>query len=226
MPIKLYLMRHGQTQLNQAGLVQGVTDGWLNTKGIRQVQAAAVDFQQRGLHFDLTFSSPSQRARQTAQIVLAAVNPDLPIQTLTQLSEVNFGNYESQLESDLAADLLHKLEFQPQQLQIFIQQNGWSKTLELILDTLSDLDQTAENYQMVISRLQVAMQMIIHQASRQSVQQVLIVAHGLSLLVLLSILDNSVILPQQGLDNASVSQVNYEDGIYQVVSINNTRLQQ
>ena len=81
MPIKLYLMRHGQTQLNQAGLVQGVTDGWLNTKGIRQVQAAAVDFQQRGLHFDLTFSSPSQRARQTAQIVLAAVNPDLPIQT-------------------------------------------------------------------------------------------------------------------------------------------------
>lgn len=226
MPIKLYLMRHGQTQLNQAGLVQGVTDGWLNTKGIRQVQAAAVDFQQRGLHFDLTFSSPSQRARQTAQIVLAAVNPDLPIQTLTQLSEVNFGNYESQLESDLAADLLHKLEFQPQQLQIFIQQNGWSKTLELILDTLSDLDQTAENYQMLISRLQVAMQMIIHQASRQSVQQVLIVAHGLSLLVLLSILDNSVILPQQGLDNASVSQVDYEDGIYQVVSINNTRLQQ
>ncbi|MCO6541828.1 MAG: histidine phosphatase family protein [Lactobacillus sp.] len=225
MPIKLYLMRHGQTQLNQAGLVQGVTDGWLNTKGIRQVQAAAVDFQQRGLHFDLTFSSPSQRARQTAQIVLAAVNPDLPIQTLTQLSEVNFGNYESQLESDLAADLLHKLEFQPQQLQIFIQQNGWSKTLELILDTLSDLDQTAENYQMLISRLQVAMQMIIHQASRQSVQQVLIVAHGLSLLVLLSILDNSVILPQQGLDNASVSQVDYEDGIYQVVSINNTRLQ-
>lgn len=226
MPIKLYLMRHGQTQLNQAGIVQGVTDGWLNTKGIRQVQATAVDFQQRGLHFDLAFSSPSQRARQTAQIVLAAVNPDLPIQTLTQLSEVNFGNYESQLESDLAADILHKLEFQPQQLQIFIQQNGWSKTLELILDTLSDLDQTAENYQMVISRLQVAMQMIIHQASRQSVQQVLIVAHGLSLLVLLSILDNSVILPQQGLDNASVSQVNYEDGIYQVVSINNTRLQQ
>ena len=129
------------------------------------------------------------------------------------------------MESDLAADLLHKLEFQPQQLQIFIQQNGWSKTLELILDTLSDLDQTAENYQMLISRLQVAMQMIIHQASRQSVQQVLIVAHGLSLLVLLSILDNSVILPQQGLDNASVSQVDYEDGIYQVVSINNTRLQ-
>ncbi len=62
-------MRHGQTDWNLHGLLQGRTDIPLNDTGRAQAQAAAERFRDAGTNWDLIVSSPLQRAEETATIV-------------------------------------------------------------------------------------------------------------------------------------------------------------
>ena len=64
--MKLYLARHGETDLNIDDRYQGISDAPLNARGIDQARALAL-----ALPLDVTriVSSPLQRALQTAQAV-------------------------------------------------------------------------------------------------------------------------------------------------------------
>ncbi|MBA1434794.1 histidine phosphatase family protein [Bombilactobacillus bombi] len=219
--IQLYFMRHGQTLMNQKGLVQGVGEGWLNNIGVQQAQSAAWNLRQQQLHFDLAFSSPRQRARQTAQIVLAATQPDLKLQTLPSLGEVNFGHYEGQRERQMFAEVIQHRHLNAQTLTQYIQKVGTAAFLQELVDAIWQLDlQTAENYQQVVRRMQAALKKIINQAQEQAGTKVLVVSHGLSLMILLATLTPHIQLPITGLDNVSCSQVNFVDGIWQIETIN------
>ena len=66
--MRLYIMRHGETEWNVRRLYQGHSDIPLNENGV-----ALAEITGRGLRdipFDLAFTSPLRRARQTAEIVL------------------------------------------------------------------------------------------------------------------------------------------------------------
>lgn len=65
----LYLMRHGQTELNVAGLVQGRCDSPLTELGREQAHAAGRWLAGCGATFTRIVSSPLGRAKQTAGIV-------------------------------------------------------------------------------------------------------------------------------------------------------------
>lgn len=75
-------MRHGQSVGNAAGVHQGQSDFPLNNTGIRQSQALARRWLAEGVTFDGIISSPLKRARQTAEIIVEALqiplefNPD------------------------------------------------------------------------------------------------------------------------------------------------------
>ena len=56
----IYIIRHGQTEMNQAHALQGRSDQPLNENGIRQAQEAAKRF--GSLRFDRVYSSPLGRA--------------------------------------------------------------------------------------------------------------------------------------------------------------------
>ena len=68
----LYIMRHGQTLFNLQHKIQGWCDSPLTPLGIRQAEAAKeyVD----GIHetFDHAYSSTSERACDTLEIVLGS----------------------------------------------------------------------------------------------------------------------------------------------------------
>lgn len=65
----LYLMRHGQTLFNALERIQGWSDSPLTELGIEQAQMAADYFKAQGLTFDSYYSSTSERASDTLEIV-------------------------------------------------------------------------------------------------------------------------------------------------------------
>ena len=88
----LYLIRHGKTDWNVRHKLQGSTDIPLNEEGRRMAEAARETY--RDVHFDICFSSPLIRARETAEILLRG--RDIPILTDDRLREMGFGVYEGQ----------------------------------------------------------------------------------------------------------------------------------
>lgn len=64
--IMIYVIRHGQTDLNKEGRLQGRFGLPLNTTGIQQ--AESLRDQLKHIQFDVVFSSPQERAVQTAGI--------------------------------------------------------------------------------------------------------------------------------------------------------------
>ena len=86
----IYVMRHGQTQLNRAHALQGRSNQPLNEAGEEQARTAGAMLAQRGVKFAHVFSSPLQRAVQTAQLVA----PGVPVAVDERLIEVDYGPYE------------------------------------------------------------------------------------------------------------------------------------
>ncbi|WP_256992284.1 histidine phosphatase family protein [Paenibacillus sp. XY044] len=63
----IYVVRHGQTDLNKEGRLQGRRGLPLNAYGIQQAEALRDELKE--VHFDYVFSSPQVRAIQTAEII-------------------------------------------------------------------------------------------------------------------------------------------------------------
>lgn len=94
---RLILVRHGETDWNQQHRFQGWSDIPLNEMGERQASAVAACLQET--HIDRIISSPLQRALQTA-VAIADLH-DLPVESLSCLKEMNFGDWEGMTFTDL-----------------------------------------------------------------------------------------------------------------------------
>ena len=67
--MKLYLVRHGQTDWNVGSVkAQGQTDIPLNSVGIKQAEALRDKIKE--MEFDVCYASPLSRAKQTAEIIV------------------------------------------------------------------------------------------------------------------------------------------------------------
>ena len=88
--MKLYLIRHGQTELNKVRRFQGRIDVPLNETGIGQAQKLALRLSSEPL--DKIYTSPLSRAQQTAEIIRSSHQID--IMTNEELVEMSFGSLE------------------------------------------------------------------------------------------------------------------------------------
>lgn len=88
--MKIYVVRHGQTDWNLQNLLQGSTDIELNEKGVKQ----AIETSQKlsDIHFDAIYCSPLKRAFDTANTINS--NRNLTIIKDNRLIEREFGDYE------------------------------------------------------------------------------------------------------------------------------------
>ena len=112
--LTLYLMRHGQTDLNIAGRMQGQMATSLNDVGRSQAKEAATFIKERGLKFDKIYVSPLPRAVETAQ--LAVGEEHVPFIEDERIMEWSFGPYEGAFVKDLpkdAFDFIHNPEGLP-----------------------------------------------------------------------------------------------------------------
>lgn len=95
----IYIIRHGETDMNVKGVLQGWTDRPLNESGVALARITGEGL--RGVRFDGCFSSPLLRAADTARIVLEASGNPLPIQYDERLREIGFGVAEGHPRSEL-----------------------------------------------------------------------------------------------------------------------------
>ena len=86
---KIYLIRHGQSEANAEGRVQGWLDSPLSRLGHRQAQSLARRLQNAEPAFSAVFSSPLQRAAQTARILVDTLQ--CPLYFDNDLREYNMG---------------------------------------------------------------------------------------------------------------------------------------
>ncbi len=94
--MRLYVVRHGQTSYNIDNKVCGISDVELTSLGKQQAKKAQEDLQ--FFKIDYIFSSPLQRAYETAKII----NKDrqLEIQIDPRIQEINFGKFEGVINND------------------------------------------------------------------------------------------------------------------------------
>ena len=94
----VYLARHGETAWSLSGQHTGRTDLPLTERG--EQQAHALGQRLRGASFVKAFTSPSQRARRTAELAgfgsLAETDPDL--------AEWDYGQYEGRRTAEILAE--------------------------------------------------------------------------------------------------------------------------
>lgn len=89
----LYIIRHGETLWNREKRLQGRTNIDLSDEGERIARLTAEGM--KDIAFTHIFSSPLNRAMQTAKILRA--DRDLPIVIDDRLIEVCFGDYEGKI---------------------------------------------------------------------------------------------------------------------------------
>jgi broad specificity phosphatase PhoE len=94
----LWLVRHGQTNWNTLGWVQGQTDGSRLTRtGRRQIRRAAALLEDQGI--ECVYSSDLRRALETAEIVAARLGCEIRVDRL--LRERSYGSAEGSLSAGL-----------------------------------------------------------------------------------------------------------------------------
>lgn len=105
----IYMIRHGQTEMNYRQALQGRSDYPLNEAGILQARRAAEGL--KDIRFSYVFTSPLRRAIQTAHIIA----PDVVPLTDDRLIEMDYGPYEGMDLTclprevlDFFSDFIHK----------------------------------------------------------------------------------------------------------------------
>lgn len=99
--MELFLCRHGQTEYNDNGIVQGQMDSEINGKGKEQ----SIKLRDRLIEENISkvYSSSMTRAIETAEIV--AEPHDLEIETTDKLKEVARADFEGERFEDLIKEI-------------------------------------------------------------------------------------------------------------------------
>ncbi len=95
MVLELWLIRHGVTDWNAQGRIQGAADQPLNAEGVAQAQRLAARL--IGTRFDAVYASDLRRARDTARHAL----PGAEVQLDPRLRELAYGVLEGKTWAEL-----------------------------------------------------------------------------------------------------------------------------
>ena len=90
--MRIYIIRHGETNANKEGYLQGWSNDPLNENGRMLAEITGQGL--KGIRFDYCISSPLIRAKETAEIILRESGNDIPVAFDERIMEINFGRFE------------------------------------------------------------------------------------------------------------------------------------
>lgn len=150
--MKIWITRHGQTNLNKAKLMQGRTDEPLNERGFAQAKEARDKIGE--VHFDKVYASPLSRAIDTASIIGGVDRKDIIVDP--RIIEVDFGRYEKRPYAKM----------------------GLHMTLYWMLPTIIPAPKTVETIPAMKARGGSFLDDIIADGRKNDCENILVVCHG------------------------------------------------
>lgn len=196
---EIYIIRHGETELNRLGIVQGRgVDSHLNDTG--RAQAEAFYYHYQNIKFDKIYTSELKRTHQT---VKHFIDLGLPWQKLGGLDELAWGLWEGQPNTEEARTAFREV------------------TEKWIGGNYEAKFEGGESPNEVKVRLLEAMEVITKSADEQCV---LVCMHGRAMRLLLCLLLEKELsemgdFPHQ---NTTLYRMGYENGKFSVLDFNNT----
>lgn len=216
--ITFYIARHGKTIMNTLDKVQGWCDSPLTKEGIDV--ARYLGYGLSDINFRSAYCSDLRRTLQTTRIVLGAMGQDeIPITELSGLREACFGSFEADFNYVMWGNAAKHLGYEHADhmyRDILDKKISYHPVMDAI-KTLDTMD-IAENFSDVELRTQESLRQIAYNESQQGSGNVFIVAHGMSILAMLSSLGGDKILKGH-LDNAAVCKVIYQNEDFSVESM-------
>lgn len=100
--MKLYVIRHGQTNWNIENRLQGQVESVLTEQGIEQIKRAKEKL--KHIQFDYIICSPLQRCKDTVQIVNEDKN--IPVIYDERLKERSYGKLEGAYDTEIDIKML------------------------------------------------------------------------------------------------------------------------
>jgi probable phosphomutase (TIGR03848 family) len=109
------LVRHGRTTANTSGVLAGWSPGVaLDDHGRTQTESLAARIADAGIAVSRVLSSPLQRCRETAEILVAKAAGGIPIEEDDRLGEARYGSWTGRKLAELAKeDLWRTVQDQP-----------------------------------------------------------------------------------------------------------------
>lgn len=197
---ELFIIRHGETDFNRRGIVQGKgVNAPLNEIGQKQADAFYQWYKNES--FDKIYTSTLLRTHQTVDAFIAG---GIPWEQLGGLDEIGWGVYEGQ-------------ELTPQILEGFeALVNVWR-----VGDLARHVEQ-GESPEMVLARQQYAMNHII---SQKEEAKVLVCMHGRAMRILLCLLTEKPVCEMDDFahTNTALYRVRYDGDRYDIVDHYNVK---
>ena len=103
MSSSIIIVRHGRTEFNATGRLQGRTDNPLDEVGLAQAEAVAAYLQPELLSDTLFVCSPLLRARQTATAIVNQVGSSFEIDE--RWIELDYGSYEGLRQAEVPSNV-------------------------------------------------------------------------------------------------------------------------
>ncbi|MDO5084542.1 histidine phosphatase family protein [Arachnia propionica] len=150
---RIVMLRHGRTEWNGAGRLQGQADIALDAVGLAQAGEAARYF--RDWHFDACYSSDLRRAMVTAETV--AGGHDLEVVAESRLREINVGSWSGKTTAEVSQELPDFIDLYTRGVDF--RRSATGETLAEMTDRV--------------------VPMVLEAAARHPGGQVLLVTHGL-----------------------------------------------
>lgn len=198
--MKIYFVRHGETDWNKERKIQGQVDIPLNEFGRHLARETAKGL--RDVPFDVCFTSPLGRARETAQIILQG--RDVPILEDKRILEMNFGVLEGKCCSKEGWDV-------PDSFQMFFDDPVHYQAPE-----------GGEDFQAVRKRTGDFLNWLFAQEQYRD-STVLVTTHGAAMAGLLNNLKKKSLAEYWGVGvhkNCGVTEVDVTDGRIDIISEN------
>ncbi|WP_046178149.1 histidine phosphatase family protein [Domibacillus tundrae] len=192
----IYLVRHGESEWNALGRLQGQMDIGLSEEGRKQAALLGAYFKQEGISFEYVFSSDLDRAFQTAKLATAW----LPVESITAsrlLRERFYGELQGQLLTEI-------LEHVPNYADNF----GVPMT-----HGMESIEEMQERMVEVLSSI----------SKETNGALALVVAHGGAINALIHKLTNGQAGTGRGkIDNTSITRLSWDGEKLAIVSVNET----
>ncbi|RSI34196.1 histidine phosphatase family protein [Streptococcus sanguinis] len=208
---RLYLVRHGKTMFNTIGRAQGWSDTPLTEVGERGIHELGIGLREAGLDFKLARSSDSGRTIQTMSIILEelGLTDQIPYTFDKRIREWCFGSFDGGYDGELFMGVM------PRVFNIeHVHQLSYAELAEGLVEV--DTAGWAENWEKLSGRIWEGFSAIAEELEAAGGGNALVVSHGMTIGTFVYLINRT---QPHGLDNGSVTIVDYEDGKFTVACV-------